>query len=58
MFWYLKSTECIFNYIKENKTIFGFHFMGNYGYVNADGFLIVEKDFVRNLSECTMMKRI
>ena len=28
-----------------NKTIVGFHFLGNYGYMDNKGFLIVENKF-------------
>ena len=34
--------------LKDNYTIFGFHFQGNYGYVDSEGFLVVDemvKDF-------------
>lgn len=33
-----ESTE-IANGLKKNRTIYGFHFLGNYGYVDAKGFL-------------------
>jgi len=32
--------------------------MGNYGYVDAEGFLVVKNDQIKNISECNMMKRI
>jgi len=32
--------------------------MGNYGYVDAEGFLVVKDNIIKNISECGMMKRI
>ncbi len=32
--------------------------MGNYGYVDAEGFLVIKNDIIKKISECTMMKRI
>lgn len=30
--------------LEDNHTIYGFHFSGNYGYVDSRGFLVVDKD--------------
>ena len=32
--------------------------MGNYGFVDADGFLVIKNDLIKKISECSMMKRI
>lgn len=29
--------------LEKNKTIYGFHFSGNYGYVDSRGFLIIDE---------------
>jgi hypothetical protein len=39
---------------KINRTIYGFHFIGNYGYIDDLGFLIVSKSDLKNLSDSTI----
>ena len=34
----------IANGLKKNRTIYGFHFVGNYGYVDSKGFLKFDDD--------------
>lgn len=36
----LKDTQIIAEGLQHNKTIYGFHFTGNRGYVDTKGFLI------------------
>lgn len=35
--------------LKQNHTVYGFHFAGNYGYVDTKGFLILENN-MRNFN--------
>ena len=42
-FSYDESQLIAENLNKYNKTIYGFHFIGNYGYVDNKGFLIFDK---------------
>jgi len=37
----LSDCKSIAQTLKENQTIYGFHFASNYGYVNYNGYLIV-----------------
>ena len=36
-----ESSQLISEGLEPNKTLLGFHFKGNYGYVNSKGFLIL-----------------
>lgn len=41
-----EESEIIGEGLEQNKTIYGFHFRGNYGYIDSKGFLVLkEKDF-------------
>ena len=40
-----------------NRTIVGFHFLGNYGYVDTKGFLVVDEK-VKNIEEIHVKPRI
>lgn len=53
------QVDCAFiaESIKANRTIYGFHFAGNYGYVDTKGFLILENDS-RNMSSIHVDTRI
>ena len=46
---YFGVAECqqIAETLKMNNTILGFHFEGNYGYVDQYGFLVVPGDWVK-----------
>jgi hypothetical protein len=39
-----------------NRTIYGFHFEGNYGYVDSEGYLVLET--FKDVSSCHSTKRI
>jgi NLR family CARD domain-containing protein 3 len=40
--------------LKSNRTIYGFHFTGNYGYVDARGFLVVVEEVNQNFEPLRM----
>lgn len=44
--------------LANNHSIYGFHFVGNYGYVDSRGFLIVNPNDERDLSEMHVSHRI
>ena len=37
--------------LKVNRKILGFHFKGNYGYINLKGYLIIDENAKRNTIE-------
>jgi len=45
--------------LTKNKAILGFHFEGNYGYVDAEGYLVVDSEFKEILNtDAVIMHRI
>jgi len=46
------------NRLKLNRTIYGFHFEGNYGYVDSFGFLVVSPNDTKNVADSTIKQRI
>ena len=44
--------------LAANQSIYGFHFVGNYGHVDSRGFLIVKENEERDLSEMHVSHRI
>jgi hypothetical protein len=44
----LQESKKISEAIKNNQTIYGFHFEGNQGFVDNHGFLIVEDNQINN----------
>lgn len=38
-----EASELIAQGLEPNKTIYGFHYRGNYGWVNSKGFLVLEE---------------
>ena len=36
-----EASQIIANGLEPNKTLYGIHFRGNYGFINAKGFLII-----------------
>ncbi|CAD8076826.1 unnamed protein product [Paramecium sonneborni] len=46
----LPDSQSISESLKENHTIYGFHFNGNFGYVDSKGFLIIQNE-MRNFNQ-------
>jgi hypothetical protein len=43
-FFSYEDCKTISESLKKNRSIYGFHFAGNYGYVDARGFLQIEEE--------------
>lgn len=41
----LQESKSIQKNLLENHRLFGFHFRGNYGYIDPKGFLLIPEDF-------------
>ena len=54
----LEESKMIAAGLENNHTLFGFHFVGNYGYVDAKGFLVVPHGVSKDLSEMHLKQRI
>lgn len=54
----VKESKNISEALKENKTIYGFHFEGNKGYTDELGFLIIPEDEVENYAEIHIKRKI
>lgn len=52
------ESKQIANGLANNHTIYGFHFVGNYGHVDSRGFLIIENNEEKDLSEMHVSHRI
>ncbi len=55
------ASKEIANALKENHSIYGFHFSGNYGYVDPWGFLVIgdnEESESKNLTGVQLKRRI
>ncbi len=57
---YFSLSECklIAGGLENNHSIYGFHFVGNYGYINSKGFLIVQESSTKDFSEMHLQHRI
>ena len=45
-----KSALIIAEALKNNHSLYGFHFQGNFGYVDAKGFLVIADDYAQDLT--------
>jgi len=54
----LESSQKIAESLNKNKTIYGFHYSGNCGYVDSRGFLIVDEEKGDDLTGIHIKKRI
>ena len=45
----LEESKIIQKSLLENHILFGFHFRGNYGFVDNKGFLIIPEDFEKEI---------
>ena len=54
----IEESKMIAAGLENNHTLFGFHFVGNYGYVDAKGFLIVPPGASKDISEMHLKQRI
>lgn len=54
----LQESKLIASGLENNHSIYGFHFSGNYGYVDSKGFLIVHDFMAKDMSELHINNRI
>ncbi len=55
----MEESKTIAGFIQNNTTLFGFHFQGNYGYVDRKGFLKIPEDFRKeNILHLQHIRRI
>lgn len=54
----LEESKQIAEGLANNHTIYGFHFVGNFGHVDSRGFLVIDENEGRDLSEMHVSHRI
>lgn len=54
----LEESKIIAAGLENNHSIYGFHFVGNYGYVDSKGFLVVHDGMGKDISEMHLKSRI
>ena len=54
----LQESKMIAAGLEKNNSIYGFHFVGNYGYVDSKGFLIVNDHTTKVFTEMHLKHRI
>ena len=54
----LNESKQIADTLNNNHTIYGFHFRGNYGYVDHKGFLIIPENFEKETIDSRLFKFI
>lgn len=57
-FFTLQDCKAIAEAIAKNHTIYGFHFRGNYGWVDARGFLVVDSELFDSVTEPTRIESV
>lgn len=54
----LAESKRISEALETNHSIYGFHFIGNYGYVDSKGFLVVNENTTKDISEMHINHRM